>query len=153
MQPPQPGFEPAPCGGHPAANGRFPRETCANLEHGVLGHLFLRQIPPYRLVPDAASAISNFLSTRLRLGSTPRRVAVGDPCSEGDKQQSEEGALLRAEPRYGYFYFPDDVLCVVPVHFVSPPRGGFFLPRSIHTNKGSNAVIDLSPAMPWTVHR
>lgn len=120
----------------------------------MLGHLFLRQIPPYRLVPDAAAAISNFLSTRLRLGTTPRRVAAGDPCSETSKQQAEEGVLLRAEPRYGYFYFPDDVLCLVPVHFVSPPRAGFLLPRSIHANKGSDAIIDLSPAaMPWTVHR
>lgn len=119
----------------------------------MLGHLFLRQIPPYRLVPNVASAISDFLATRLRLGTTPGRVAVGDPRSDSSKQQSEEGVLLSAEPRYGYFYFADDVLCVVPVHYVSPPRGGFFLPRSLRTNKGSDAIIDLSPAMPWTVHR
>lgn len=144
--------------GHSATGGRFPRQICANLEHGVLGHLFLREVPLFRQLPAAMSELSRRLAAgttrflRLRSTATPSGgVAVGDPRSG---KLSEDGAPpdYYDDPlRYGY---PEDMLQCVRVHCVPPPpppRARFFLPRIVRTGKQTGAVAVCPPPAEWTV--
>lgn len=147
--------------GHSATGGRFPRQICANLEHGVLGHLFLREVPPFRHLPAAMSELSRRLGAgttrllRLRSTATPSdrvAAATGDPRSG---KLSEDGAPpdYYDDPlRYGY---PEELLQCVRVHCVQPPpppaRARFFLPRIVRTGKQTGPIAVCPPSAEWTV--